>query len=277
LLRRQQLVKNTIRIDEDRLEKGDIQVFQAVLQNDTEPLVELFSGYLKGLFNINHSSIVPRWLAILPIATYLTELKRNGHEWRIRAMGAHELQLIHQYFLLSQFCDWNTQTMVNAFAREAAAEGRVGNAFPLEKIRQFALGKSRTGVLHEYQLLSQPWLATKVLFPSRSYIFHERKPQVDHIFPINLPERDEAYREAVDVLWNFQPMPAEVNNYKRARHPQEFFKSEDGNKYWASYDFIPKANDGLWDDHLGFVQDRKQKMLDTLSSLYGLKLAEITA
>jgi hypothetical protein len=271
------LVKNTIRIDEDRLENIDIQAFQVVLQDDTEPLVELFSGYFKGLLNINHASIVPRWLAVLPIAAYLTARKRNGHEWRIRAVGAPELQQIHQYFLLSQLCDWNTQTMVNAFAKEAVAAGGVGKAFPLEKIRQIAIEKNRTGELHEYQLLNQPWLATKVLMPSRSYIFHESKPQVDHIFPINLTGMDEAYREAVDVLWNFQPMPAEVNNYKRARHPQEFFKSEDGSKYWASYDFIPKANDVLWGDHLAFVSDRKQMMLDTLNSLYGLKLAAPTA
>ncbi|TCS35623.1 uncharacterized protein DUF262 [Paucimonas lemoignei] len=267
------LVKNTIRIDEGRLENSDIEAFQNVLEKDTEPLVEVFSGYLKGLLNINHASIVPRWLAVLPIAAFLIQRKRNCHEWRIRAMKASELQPIHQYFLLSQFCDWNTQTMVNAFAREAMAEGKAGNAFPLEQIRQIAIEKNRTGELHEYQLLSQPWLATKVLMPSRSYIFHDNKPQVDHIFPVNLEGQDEAYREAVDVLWNFQPMPAEVNNYKRARHPREFFRSADGNKYWASYDFVPKPDSPVWDSHLAFVNDRKENMLSALHDLYGLVLS----
>ncbi len=267
------LVKNTIRIDERRLENNDIEAFMNVLQNDTEPLVELFSGYLRGLLNINHASIVPLWNAILPIAVYLTVRKRNNHEWRIRALGAVELRLIHQYFLLSQFCDWNTQTMVNAFAREAVAAGTDGRAFPLDAIRQIAIEKNRPGVLRETQLLSRPWLATKVLMPSRSYIFHESKPQVDHIFPINLAGQDEAYQEAVDVLWNFQPMPAEVNNYKRARHPQEFFMSEDGSKYWSSYDFIPEADDAIWNDHLGFVNYRKGKMLAKLGELYNLGLA----
>lgn len=267
------LVKNTIRIDEDRLESGDIQAFQDVLQNDTEPLIEVFSGYLRGLFNINHASIVPRWLAVLPIAAYLTARKRNRHEWRIRALPNSELQQIHKYFLLSQFCDWNTQTMVNAFSREAAENGSAGKEFPLERIRQIAIEKNRTGELHEYQLLSQPWLATKALMPSRSYIFHDSKPQVDHIFPINLAGQGEAYRESVDVLWNFQPMPAEVNNYKRARHPQEFFNNEDGSKYWASYDFIPEPDSLLWNDHLAFLNDRKRKMLDALNDLYGLTLA----
>lgn len=267
------LVKGTIRIDEGRLESRDIREFQNVLQNDSEPLIEFFSRYLKGLLNINHASIVPRWSAVLPLVAYLTMRKRAGHEWRIRALPAQELQLIHQYFLLSQFCDWNTQTMVNAFAREAMTAAESGEAFPLENTRRIAIEKNRTVELHEYQLMGQPWLATKILMPNRTYVFHEEKPQVDHIFPVSLEGQGEAYQEAVDVLWNFQPMPAEVNNYKRARHPHEFFQSEDGSKYWASYDFIPEVRHPLWEDHLKFAEYRKSKMLDALENLYGLALA----
>lgn len=267
------LVKKTIRIDEGSMETIHIQAFQDVLQNDTGPLVELFTGYLNGLLGINHASIVPRWLAVLPLAAYLTGRKRNGHEWRIRALKSPEVQLFHQYFLLSQFCDWNTQTMINAFAHEAMTEGKAGKPFPLERIRQIAIEKNRPGELGESQFLSQPWLAIKVLMPSRRYIFHEGKPQVDHIFPIKLAGRDQAYQSAVDVLWNFQPMPPEVNNYKRARNPQEFFNSPDGSKYWSSYDFIPDPDSALWKNPLDFMNDRKQKMLNTLKNLYGLTLA----
>lgn len=264
------LVKETIRIEEGRLEPADIEAFQNVLKNDTDPLMELFNGYLRGLFNINHASIVPRWLAILPIAAYLTTRKSSGYKWRVRELEKEDLQPIHQYFLLSQFCDWNTQTMVNAFSRAAIVNASLGRAFPLEEIRKIAIEKSRTGYLNEPQLLSQPWLATKVLMPHRSYAFHENKPQVDHIFPMNLKGKEEAYQHAVDILWNFQPMPAEVNNYKRARHPQEFFTSDDGSKYWASYDFIPLANDTVWGDPLAFIAYRKDQMLEKLSELYSL-------
>lgn len=77
-------------------------------------------------------------------------------------------------------------------------------------------------------------------------------------------------------------LPAEVNNYKRARHPREFFQSEDGGKYWESYDFIPLADvkswtqsdASLWNDHLAFVAFRRRKMLDELRRLYGLSLAK---
>jgi hypothetical protein len=267
------LVRGTIRIDENRLDRSVVDDFEKVLKHEAEPLVELFESYMKYLLNINNASILPRWQAVLPIAGYLTVRKRNGFEWRIRALPAQEIQAIHQYFLLSQFCDWNTQTMVNAFAREAMAAAEAGGAFPLERIRQIAIEKNRTGNLHEYQLLSQPWLTTKVLMPHRSYVFHERKPQVDHIFPLNLAGADDAYQLAVDILWNFQPMPAGVNNYKRARHPREFFNSGDGGKYWSSYDFVPEPCDPVWNDHIEFVRQRKGHMLAKLQELYGLSLA----
>jgi len=267
------LVKNTIRIDEDRLEPGDIATFQKSLHEDTDALVEMFQGYLAGLLSINNASIIPRWLAVLPIAAYLTARRRGGHEWRIRALTENDLSHIHRYFLLSQFCDWNTQTMVNSFAKLCVEAGRNGNPFPFDEIRQIAISKHRTGVLHEDQFLDQPWLATKVLMPNRSYVFHERKPQVDHIFPLNLAGQDDSYRKCVDVLWNFQPMDADVNNYKRARHPKEFFNSEDGRKYWRAYDFIPARESPAWDDHVKFIADRAENMRAALLSLYGLSLA----
>ncbi|MFC5430784.1 DUF262 domain-containing protein [Paraburkholderia denitrificans] len=266
------MVKKTARIDADRLEAKDIAAFQKALADDSDALVEVFQGYLAGLFSINHASIVPRWLAVLPIASFLAARKRGGHEWRIRALPVAEVTLIHRYFLLSQFCDWNTQTMVNQFARAARDDGEAGLPFPLDAIRQTAIQKSRTGDLHEHQFLAEPWLAAKVLMPSRSYIFHERKPQVDHIFPLNLKGADETYQNAVDVLWNFQPMPAEVNNYKRAKHPKEFFCSEEGRKYIDAYDFIPDTSSLLWDDYVGFIAERERKMRGQLETKYGVRL-----
>jgi hypothetical protein len=266
------MVKRTARIDADRLETKDVAAFQKALADDRDALVEVFQGYLAGLFSINHASIVPRWLAVLPIASFLAARKRGGHEWRIRALPEAEVTLIHRYFLLSQFCDWNTQTMVNQFARAARDVGEIGLPFPLDAIRQTAIQKNRTGDLHDHQFLAEPWLAAKVLMPSRSFIFHERKPQVDHIFPLNLEGADEMYQNAVDVLWNFQPMPAEVNNFKRARHPKEFFCSEEGRKYFDAYDFIPDMSSSLWDNYLGFIAEREEKMRGQLEMKYGVRL-----
>lgn len=270
------LIKETIRIDEDRLSGKDITAFQKALNDDADPLVEVFQGYLAGLFRINHASIVPRWSAVLPIAAYLAARKQGQHEWRMVALGKDEVALIHRYFLLSQFCDWNTQTMVNAFSRLAMEAGTSGQAFPLEDIKKVAIQKNRTAELQDFQFLGHPWLAAKVLMPNRTYIFHERKPQVDHIFPLNLAGSNEAYRECVDTLWNFQPLPAEVNNYKRARHPKEFFKSPEGSKFWDNYDFIPDSSSDLWNDHCKFIADRERQMRQKLFDLYGLALTQKT-
>lgn len=266
------IVKKSSRIDADRVESKDVAAFQKALADDSDAMVEVFQGYLAGLFNINHASIVPRWLAVLPIASFLAARKRGGHEWRIRALPEAEVALIHRYFLLSQFCDWNTQTMVNQFARIARDDGEAGRPFPIDAIRQTAIQKNRTGDLYDHQFLAEPWLAAKVLMPSRSYIFHARKPQVDHIFPLNLEGATEAYQNVVDVLWNFQPISAEVNNYKRAKHPKEFFCSMEGRKYIDAYDFIPDMSSPLWDDYVRFVAERERKMRTQLETKYGVKL-----
>lgn len=69
-----------------------------------------------------------------------------------------------------------------------------------------------------------------------------------------------------------ETLPADANNYKRARHPNEFFPNPDDSEYWASYDFIPDPKDQLLGDPLAFVTWRKQLMLAALENLYGLKI-----
>lgn len=263
--------KGTTRIDASRFNgEDDAQQFNHALTCQ-DALVELFEGYLWGLFRINHASIVPRWLAVLPLAAYLTALKNAGRNWKVMQLG-DQYRAMHSYFLLSQFCDWNTQTMVNAFAQLAIDAGTRGEPLPVEEMRRIALQKNRTGSLSSQQFLSLPWLALKALMPTRTYVFHERKPQIDHIFPLKLEGATEEYQELVDILWNFQPIPAGINNYKSNRHPQEFFESEDGAVYRQQYDFIPEPEEEVWTDPALFIQYRKQKMLNTLQDQYGFEL-----
>ena len=182
---------------------------------------------------------------------------------------------MNTYFLLAQFCDWNTQTMVNAFAQLAASASLAGAALVVEDMRRIAVEKNRTGGLSHQQFLALPWLALKVLTPGRSYVFHENKPQIDHIFPLRLAGSDENYKELVDVLWNFQPIPDGINNYKRARHPKEFFNSPETAKYWQDYDFIPEPLSPIWDDPAGFIQYREERMRRALLERYGLGFDQI--
>ena len=266
------MVKKTIRIDEDRLATADISHFHAALTQHANALVEVFSEYLWGRFRINNASVIPRMLAILPIAAYLAAREQAGNEWRIRALSEAEVRCIDQYFLLSQFCDWNTQTMVNAFSRKGIEAAQEGGVFPLQAIRAIATEKNRTDTLNDTRLIGQPWFALKIIEPQRTYAFRERKPQLDHIFPKNLKDADDDYRARVDVLWNLQPQPASLNNYKRAKSPREFFLSSEGSKYYDDYDFLPKLDSDLWSDLPRFLHYRAKQMRAQITKQYGLEV-----
>jgi hypothetical protein len=268
------LVKGTVRIDEDRLATADIAGFVSALTNDADALLEFFEGYLYGLFKINHESIIPRWLTTLPIAAYLVTCKRCNFEWKIRKMSTADIARIHRYFILSQFCDWNTQTMVNSFATLATEAATLGKPFPINEIESVAVTKARSNVLHYHQFLSLPWLAHKILAPSRSYIFAMNKPQVDHIFPLNLPGQDDEYKQRVDVLWNYQPIHWSINNYKRAKHPKDYF-TNNGSNYFKEYDFVPPLSSTIWDDPARFIRYRHKQMRRSLMNQYGLRLIRL--
>jgi hypothetical protein len=216
-------------------------------------LHEFFEGYLRGLLKINHDSIVARRQALLPIIVYLFGLRANGYPFQIKRLQSSNIQAIHQYFILSQFGDWNTQTMISLFAKAAHNAGSTGMNFTLDEIKHIAIQKNRSDTLYYHQFLSLPWLALKILTPNREYMFFDTKPQVDHIFPLGLTGRDALYQRRVDTLWNFQPMPAGINNYKRARHPKEFFESSEEAKYFGDYDFLPKLDSLQWADERKFI------------------------
>lgn len=269
------LVLGTTKVDETRVKEEQIEKFHEHLTNSRSALREFFECYLYGQMKINHVSIIPRGLARLPIPVYLSGRKNGGYDFEIKRLSAENLKAINQYFILSQFCDWNTQTMVDAFCKKAWDAGETGGNFPLEAIKQIAEQKNRSTSLSYHQFLSQPWLALKILTPNRLYVFYDSKPQVDHIFPLELDGSDEAYRERVDVLWNFQPMPASINNYKRAKHPKEFFASSDGSKFLADYDFLPDMQTDWGNDAKRFIRYRHKQMRTSLRNRYAIKLKRI--
>ena len=205
-----------------------------------DALVELFEGYLWGLFKINHASIVPRWLAVLPLAVYLTALKRAGRKWRVKELTADQVSAMNTYFLLAQFCDWNTPTMVNAFARLAADAGAAGAVLPIEAIRQIAMQKNRTGILSYQQFLALPWFAIKVLTPGRDYVFHENKPQVDHIFPLGLAGADADYKELVDNYGTSSLSPTGSITTSGLGTRKSSSTARTGRSIGKQHDFIPE-------------------------------------
>jgi hypothetical protein len=268
------MIYGATRVDADRVKESDVDTFKVKLSEVTEPLKDFFEGYLLGLLNINDGCIIPRSLALLPIMAYLAERYKADNKFEVKRIPSDGIKLIHQYLILSQLNDWNTATMVTSFVKEAREAAIDRLDFPLEKIRAIAVDKNRVGGLRRHNFMSHAWFALKVLTPSRQYQFSATKPQIDHIFPKNLAGKDQTYKEAVDVLWNFQPMPATINNYKRAKHPLEFFNSEEGKKYFEDYDYIPALNSDFWKDEVEFIRERELKMTEELNTRYGLKFEQ---
>jgi len=267
------LVFRSTKIDEGRVKSKHIGDFCKYFVDSKPALLQFFRDYLWNLFRINHKGIMPRGQALLPIMAYLASLKSGGHPFEIKRFQDDRLRAIHQYLILSQCCDWNTPTMVSAFAGQAIDAGTAGKGFPLDVIRKIAVGKHRLGTLYYDQFLSIPCFALKILTPGRQYIFDDLfRPQVDHIFPSQLEGGNDAYKSRVDVLWNFQPLPAAVNNYKRAKHPLKFFESAEGKKYFEDYDFLPPLTSTCWTDDRKFIRFRHRAMRRSLLKRYGLKL-----
>jgi len=269
------LVLGTTRAAEARVDNTHVAEFHKHLTSSRSALREFFEHYVWGQFRINHATIIPRGLARFPIPVYLAARKEAGYSFEIKRLSSENLKAINQYFIFSQFGDWNTHTMVNAFCEQALNAGYAGEDFPLDAIRTIAVNKNRTDTLYYHQFLSQPWLAHKILTPHRAYIFYDETPQVDHIFPLALPNTDDNYRARVDVLWNFQSMPAGVNNYKRARHPKEFFTSSDSAKYLKDYDFLPDLKSNWGNEARRFIWHRHKQMRSFLLTRYGLTLKRL--
>ncbi|MEK6795444.1 MAG: DUF262 domain-containing protein [Spirochaetota bacterium] len=266
------LVFGSIKVDVNRIKDEHLELFNTHILQAKDALRELFEGYLWDLMKINRGEIIDRRQALSPIAVYLVNLKYNGHNFRIKRFSESNIQAIHQYFILSQFCDWNTQTMVNAFAEKAMEAGKIGLEFPINAMKDIAVRNNRSIDLSYNQFVSRVWLALKILLPNRQYVFYDVTPQIDHIFPLELAGMDNDYKEKVNILWNFQPMPAGVNNYKRAKHPQVFFESSDGKKYYGAYDFLPSLKSDYWDDYKKFLWRRHLKMRKELKKIYGIEI-----
>ncbi len=266
------LVKNTIRVDDRYFFDEDIELFNNKLKKIREPVLEFFK-YLRNSFNINHSSIIPRWWAILPMIVYLIKFKEVNSKYTWLNKDAKYMQYINQYFLHSQILDWNTQTMVNKFAELAIKAAESKEDFPLKEIKGFAIQKNRVGELNEDNFTWKPLFALKMLQPQRTFNFSDNKPQIDHIFPLKRGKADELYQNEVDVLWNFQILTAEFNNYKRDKSPKEFFLEHPD--MFDYFDFIPTLESEVWNEHNSFIQYRKQKMVDYLNKQYDVTLCKV--
>ncbi len=268
------LIFRTVRVEADRVTAADVRLFLDWFNIIREILPTVSRYVFFESFHINATDLVPRRLAILPVLAYFATLrKEEPHQndwWR---PVTRNLSSIFAYFIKSQLCEWSTNTMVTAFSRAACIAAKRNGDFPLDEIADIAVRKNRRREVSFDQFEGQIWFSLKILTPNRQYLFEDRRPQIDHVFPKGLKNgtlEEQEYTKMVDVLWNMQPTPAELNNYKRMKHPVDFFASPEGRPFLVSYDFLPLLDSEEFKDASAFIEYRRAKMLEYMRNQYGI-------
>lgn len=289
------IVKKAVRVDPKKVKKDEVKHFITVWDKLEDSLISFFTKFIWGQFKINNSAIIPRNLALLPLIVYFYELSEKGCSFN--DLSGENLKKINQYFIKSQINDWNLQSYVDNFSDIIVSESKTAKTifdFPIEKIEEYILkSKKREVKVHEDIFTGYTWFALKILTPERAYQFDPDmkgrfNPEIDHIFPTKLKGRDEGYEEAVNIIWNMQPVKGEINGFKRNIHPKLFFtdKTTDrknnkifGSKYIGEYDFLlPHKNksidftDKIWDAPFKFIEARRKEMLVFFTNRYRIQL-----
>lgn len=292
------LEKRGVRVDPKKVKDNELGKFKTTWEKLEHPLQSFFSDYLYGQFKVNQSSIIPRHLALLPIVVYFYEIYSKGKTFR--DIDSNNLTKINKYFIKSQINDWNLQSFIDNFSRIILEEAMACKGlfdFPLDKIESFVAASTRSKRdtdLLESTFVDYRWFALKVLTPARAYLFTPDyrgrfNPEIDHIFPQKLQGRDKTYEDAVDIIWNMQPMKGQINLFKSNIHPKLFFTNQAtnkkgdqvvGSKYLSEYEFLfPVTQSGeidfgdpIWDDPISFISKRREKMIDFLKTRYDLVL-----
>lgn len=270
--------KNSVRVDPKKVNKKELNGFNEIWGKLETPLHDFFVDFIWGQFKINNNSIIPKKLALLPIIVHFYFAYDKGINFRKLAQD-NMLQL-KKYLILSQINDWNLQSIVDNFTRLIKGSIEKSNEFPLNQfISWLNETKKRNTELFEASFVDYQWFSLKILTPNRIYQFDPDargrfNPEIDHIFPKNLEGQSEEYYKSVNMIWNMQPVKGDINNFKRRKHPKEFFSSDEGKKYINDYDFLPSLNleDEIWDNPVKFINQRKGEMIEYFKNNYKLEL-----
>ncbi len=273
--------KGTMRIDPKQVNSTkDTKAMNDIWLKLKPSLDSFFVDFIWGQFKINNSSIVPRQRALLPLIVYFFELYNNGVSFK--KLKPEALLLLNQYFILSQVNDWSLQSLIDNFSKTILDKSKKSDGyfdFPLNDfIASLYKTKKRETQLLEARFTEYTWFSLKVLTPQRVYQFDPDSsgrfsPEIDHIFPMKLEDQTDEYYESVDIIWNMQPVKGDINNYKRRKHPLEFFTG-DGHKFLKDYDFLPTHDLSVevWNQPIPFIKVRRVKMMKFLKDEYGLVL-----
>ena len=137
------LVFKTTKVDESRVNKENVVNLIKMFDSVRVVLPHFFKFFFYEGFHINAKWLILSQQAILPMIVYCVTLYRQGHKWELFKINTKAMRT---YLIKSQLCDWNTQTMVTAFSREAECAAIENKEFPIDAITAIAVEKHRTSV-----------------------------------------------------------------------------------------------------------------------------------
>lgn len=260
----------------------DIQNFISCWERLKVPFKDTMVRYLKKNLNINRIQIIPRKMPLLALIVYMYHLYNGGDNIIEQERQPGWQKRIDKFFIISELNDWSLQSYVDNFAK-IFKENPNKKDFPLEKILEWVENKGNRFVeVSEKAFCDNRWFSLKVVLPKEHYTFKEDmtkrfNPELDHIFPVRLKGMDKEYRDAVDVVWNMQPITGDINIDKSNFHPLKYFKGEVpgheyGKKYFDKYKVVPALDNPVWNDYKQFVQYRKGEFIKLMEELYDIKI-----
>ena len=271
------LIRGGIRIAPNKTSPLEIDQFIKEWPSLKEAVNDFYTNFIYESFKINNQAIIPRKLAIYPLIIFF-KIAHNKSV-KFKNLSAETIKNLKKYFILSQINDWNIASIVDNITKKIIEDNKISK-YPVFNLDSFKpiIQMKRTWDLYEDWFTSYIWFSLKILTPTRIYNFTpdnkgRYNPEIDHIFPYR-GEAEEEYRNAVNIIWNMQPVKGEINNYKRKRNPLEFFTAEDGAKYFNEYDFVPTLSSAEWKNWKQFIVERKTNMISFLKESYDLTFTE---
>lgn len=276
------LVKETIRIDPDRVKEEDYAEFISAWSKLKSPLKSFFYDFLYREFLFTHEQMINLKSALIPLIAYFYWMRLSGQQ-EFKDFSQESIANMKKYLIFAQLLDWGLQNYVDNFCKIVKEEfEKESNCdFPFPKILKYVENatKRRKTTLSEFDF-SYSWFVLKIITPNRPFTFvkdpDERfNPEIDHIFPWSprvIPASPNEYYENVGTLWNQQPVKGGINATKLNRLPKDFFTQYP--KYLKDYDFLPTIDltDKIWlmENAAEFILTRKDKIINWIKQYYDI-------
>ena len=258
------IIKATTRIDATKVKPSELTKFKESYTILEKVLKDFYQEFIFNMFKINNASLIVRGNALIPLIIYAYH-KKDKYHMNFKDIEIENLMRMKKYFVLSQYNDWNTQTILTKNSELALSD-----QFRLDEMTEFVRNNGRIDKLSTNTLEYYRKFSLKIILRHRLFVNTSSEgrynPELDHIYPVKLEDRTVGYDP--DVLWNMQPIDGTTNLDKSNQNPNTYFQKKPQVK--DKYDFIDDI-DQPW---LDFIIKRKSAMIKQFEQDYNTKLDE---